>query len=401
MIRYLTAGESHGPGLTLILEGCPAGLAIDFDEINYELSRRQKGYGRGGRMKIERDKVIPQSGIRHGKTLGTPISFLINNRDWENWQDVMHSVNPMPDDLTGQKAKLAYDNTRPRPGHADLSGAIKFHHDDLRNVLERASARETAAKVALGAIAKQFLGQFGIEFGSHVVRIGSVELEGYDLSLSEIRERSEKSEVRCVDPATEEKMVAVIREAIVKKDSLGGVYEVLVDGLPVGLGGYSQADVRLDGKLAAAVMSIPSVKGVEVGMGFETARRHGSEVHDQIYYDKDGAKHSSKNKGGFYRKTNNAGGLEGGMTNGERLVIRAANKPISTLYQPLDTVDIKTKEAAVAIVERTDNCVTPAHCVVAEAVIALTLFDVFLDKFGHDNMDDIQAAWQRHIDFEI
>ncbi len=397
MIRYLTAGESHGPGLTLILEGCPAGLAIDFDQINYELSRRQKGYGRGGRMKIERDKVSPQSGIRHGQTLGSPISFLINNRDWENWQEIMHSVNPMPETLTGQKAKLAYDNTRPRPGHADLSGAIKFHHTDLRNVLERASARETAAKVALGAIAKQFLAQFGIEFGSHVVRIGSVELSSCDLSLEEIRVRSEESEVRCVDPATEEKMIAAIREAIVKKDSLGGVYEVLVDGLPVGLGGYSQSDVRLDGKLAAAVMSIPSVKGVEIGMGFETAQRHGSEVHDQIYYDKD----SDKKKGRFFRKTNNAGGLEGGMTNGERLVIRAANKPISTLYQPLDTVDILTKKPAEAIVERTDNCVTPAHCVVAEAVIALTLFDVFLDKFGHDNMDDIKAAWQRHTDFEL
>jgi chorismate synthase len=397
MIRYLTAGESHGPGLTLILDGCPAGLAIDFEQINYELSRRQKGYGRGGRMKIERDKVTPQSGIRHGKTLGSPISFLISNRDWENWQDVMHPVNPMPDGLTGQKGKLAYDNTRPRPGHADLSGAIKFHHQDLRNVLERASARETAAKVALGAIAKQFLAQFDIEFGSHVVRIGSVEMGACDLSLAEIRERSEESEVRCVDPDTEKKMVAVIKEAIVRKDSLGGVYEVLVDGLPVGLGGYSQSDVRLDGKLAAAVMSIPSVKGVEVGMGFETARRFGSEVHDQIYYDKDGAKH----KGRFLRKTNNAGGLEGGMTNGERLVVRAANKPISTLYQPLDTVDIKTKKPAEAIVERTDNCVTPAHCVVAEAVIALTLFDVFLDKFGHDNLDDIKAAWQRHLDYSI
>ncbi len=397
MIRYLTAGESHGPGLTLILEGCPAGLVIDFDQINYELSRRQKGYGRGGRMRIEQDKVVPQSGIRHGKTLGSPISFLINNRDWKNWQEIMHPVDEMPETLTGQKAKLAYENTRPRPGHADLSGAIKFHHKDLRNVLERASARETAAKVALGAIAKQFLGQFGIEFASHVVRIGSVELAECDLALAEIRELSEESEVRCVDSATEEKMVAVIREAIVKKDSLGGVYEILVDGLPVGLGGYSQTDVRLDGKLAAVMMSIPSVKGVEIGMGFETAYRFGSEVHDEIYYDKDGP----KNKGRFYRKTNNAGGLEGGMTNGERLVIRAANKPISTLYQPLDTVDMLSKEPAEAIVERTDNCVTPAHCVIGEAVVALALFDVFLDKFGHDNMDDIRAAWQRHLDFEI
>ncbi len=397
MIRYLTAGESHGPGLTLILEGCPASVPLDLEQIDYELSRRQKGYGRGGRMKIERDRIIPQSGIRHGKTLGSPISFLINNRDWENWEPIMHPVNPIPEGYSGQKRGLAFDNVRPRPGHADLSGAIKFHHRDLRNVLERASARETAAKVALGAIAKQFLAQFDIEFGSHVIRIGSVELGACNLPLAEIRERSENSEVRCVDPATEEKMIAEIRAAIVKKDSLGGVYEVLVDGLPVGLGGFSQSDVRLDGKLAAAVMSIPSVKGVEIGMGFETAKRRGSEVHDQIYYDKDGDPH----KGRFYRKTNNAGGLEGGMTNGERLVIRAANKPISTLYQPLDTVDILTKEPAVAIVERTDNCVTPAHCVVAEAVVALTLFDAFLDKFGHDNLEDIKAAWQRHLEFEL
>jgi len=398
MIRFLTAGESHGRGLTCIIDGCPAGIPIDFDQINFELSRRQKGYGRGARMKIETDRVIPQAGIRHGKTIGSPISFIIPNKDWENWSDIMDAVEPPPDTLVGQKKKLAFDNRRPRPGHADLPGAIKFHHSDLRNVLERASARETAARVACGAVAKQFLAQFNVEFASHVVRIGSAVapkniLEEY--SLSEIRERTEKSEVRCVDGETETAMIAAIKRAIVKRDSLGGVYETIIAGLPVGLGGFSQWDTRLDGKLAAAFMSIPSVKGVEIGLGFACAELHGSEVHDQIYYDEQG----EKTKGRFYRKTNNAGGLEGGITNGEHLIIRAACKPISTLYQPLDTVDLPTKKPAEAIVERTDNCVVPAHCVIAETVAALVLFEAFLDKFGRDNMDDIRAAYDRHLDY--
>lgn len=397
MIRYLTAGESHGPGLVCIVDGCPAGLKIDFGEINFQLSRRQKGYGRGARMKIERDKVTPQSGIRHGKTIGSPISFLIENKDWENWSEIMDPVNPPPETLTGQKHKLAFDNRRPRPGHADLPGAIKFHHRDLRNVLERASARETAARVACGSIARQFLESFGVQFASHVVRIGKATLNGTDLPLESIREMSEASEVRCVDPDVEKEMVAAIKEAIVKRDSLGGVYEIIVDGLPAGLGGFSQWDTRLDGRLAAAFMSIPSVKGVEIGMGFEAAERFGSEVHDQIYFDEKG----DPKKGRFYRKTNNAGGLEGGITNGERIVIRAANKPISTLYQPLATVDLPTKKPAEAIVERTDNCVTPAHCVIGETVAALVLWEAFLEKFGGDNMDDIRAAYENYLAYQI
>lgn len=397
MIRFLTAGESHGPGLVCIVDGCPAGLEIDFEEINFQLARRQKGYGRGARMKIERDKVTPQSGIRHGKTIGSPISFLIENKDWENWSEIMDPVNPPPETLKGHKHKLAFDNRRPRPGHADLPGAIKFHHRDLRNVLERASARETAARVACGSIARQFLESFGVQFASHVVRIGKATMSGTDLPLENIRELSEASEVRCVDPDVEKEMVAAIKEAIVKRDSLGGVYEVIVDGIPAGLGGFSQWDTRLDGRLAAAFMSIPSVKGVEIGMGFETAERFGSEVHDQIYFDEKG----DPKKGRFYRKTNNAGGLEGGITNGERIVIRAANKPISTLYQPLATVDLPTKKPAEAIVERTDNCVTPAHCVIGETVAALVLWEAFLEKFGGDNMDDIRAAFDNYLEYQI
>ena len=389
MIRFLTAGESHGPGLTCILDGCPAGVSIDFDLINFELKRRQKGYGRGARMKIESDQVEAMSGIRSGKTLGSPISFVIRNRDWENWTEIMDPRFPPSEELTGKKWKLAFDNRRPRPGHADLAGAIKFHEHDLRNVLERASARETAARVACGAIAKQFLSNFEIEFASHVTRIGNVSLETPDLSLAKIRELSEESEVRCVDKNKEAEMVAAIKEAIVAKDSLGGVYEILVAGLPAGLGSFSQWDTRLDSRLGAAMMSIQSVKGVEIGMGFRSAKMRGSEVHDRIYYEKGG----DPRKGGFYRKTNNAGGLEGGITNGEMLVVRAANKPISTLYQPLDTVDIHTKEPAVAIVERTDNCVTPAHCVIGEAMVALVLFEAFLERYGRDNLAQVRSAY--------
>lgn len=403
MVRFLTAGESHGPGLVCIIDGCPAGLSVDIAEINHQLARRQKGYGRGGRMKIERDKVTPQSGLRHGQTLGSPISFLIENKDWENWTEIMDPVSPPPDSLVGQKRKLAFDTHRPRPGHADLSGAIKYHHHDLRNVLERASARETAAKVACGAVARQFLESFGIQFASHVVRIGVVSLENWsrencELSPAEILRLSEESEVRCIDSETEKRMIAAIREAISKKDSLGGVYEVIVSGVPVGLGSYTQWDRRLDGKLAQAFMSVPSVKGVEIGLGFESTGIFGSVAHDEIFFAAEGDT-EDPHQGGFRRQTNRAGGIEGGISNGQNIVVRVAAKPISTLYRPLQTVDLETGKPAEAIVERTDHCVVPAHCVIGEAVAALVLFEAFLDKFGADNMDDIRQAYQRHLDY--
>lgn len=388
MLTFLTSGESHGPQLTTIIDGLPAGLPIKVDEINYQLARRQKGYGRGGRMKIEHDTVEIVSGIRHGVLMGGPVTLVVRNRDWENWTRIMHPTDPIPDDLHLREERLAHDTTRPRPGHADLAGAVKWNHHDMRNVLERASARETAARVAVGALARQLLEYFGVGFASHVVRIGPVALpRGYDTSsLARIRELTEASEVRCLDRATEDQMIAAIRAAKKARDSLGGVAEIVVGGLPVGLGGFSQWYHRLDGRLAGALMAIHSIKGVEIGLGFETAERRGSEVHDQIHFDPDG----DPRRKGFFRETNNAGGLEAGITNGEQLVIRMAAKPISTLNQPLQTVDVVSKEKAEAIVERTDNCVVPAVAVIGETVTALTLAEAFLEKFGADNLAETE-----------
>ncbi|MFQ6007481.1 MAG: chorismate synthase [Candidatus Zixiibacteriota bacterium] len=398
MLTYLTAGESHGPQLTAVIDGFPAGFHVDIESINRQLARRQKGYGRGGRMKIEQDKVEVVSGIRGGYTMGGPITFVIHNKDWKNWSDIMHPLNPISKDLPPKKKSLAFATTRPRPGHADLAGAIKYNHYDLRNVLERASARETAARVTLGALARQLLAHFNVEFASHVVQIGSVRLpDGYNLSnLKSIIELSENSEVRCIDRKTEQGMIEAIKLAKKKRDSLGGVVEVMVRGLPVGLGSFSQWHRRLDGRLAAALMAIPSVKGVEIGLGFAASSKTGSEVHDEISYDP----HGDPAKKKFYRKTNNAGGIEGGITNGEDIVLRVVGKPISTLNQPLKTIDVKTKQPAEAIVERTDNCVIPALAVICENVAALVLADAFLEKFGADNLVEIERNYKAFLNTE-
>jgi len=395
MLRFLTAGESHGPMLTVIVDGMPAGLQIDIDSLNFQMARRQKGYGRGGRMKIERDQVEIVSGIRSSVTMGGPVTFLIHNKDWENWTRIMDPLMPIREDLGLKEKRLAFETTAPRPGHADLPGAIKWNHHDMRNVLERASARETAARVAAGSLARQFLEHYDIHIASHVVAIGDVELpEGYDVTdIEKLVAISEASQVRCIDTDTETRMIEAIRSAKKKRDSLGGVAEIIIRGLPVGLGGLSQWSDRLDGRLAQAMMSVQSVKGVEIGGGFASAKKFGSAVHDEIFFDPKGDPRKKR----FHRKSNNAGGLEGGMTNGEDLVIRVAAKPISTLNQPLKTVDVVTKEKKEAMVERTDNCVVPALGVVCEAMAALILADAFMHKFGHDNIEEITRNFESWI----
>ena len=396
MLSYLTAGESHGPQLTAIIDGLPAGMPVSLDQINFQLARRQKGYGRGGRMKIETDRATIRSGVRSGFTMGGPITLVIANRDWANWTEIMDPLKPVGKNLGLKKERLAFATTNPRPGHADLAGGIKWQHHDLRNVLERASARETAARVALGALTRQFLEPFGIMFASHVVQIGDItlppEIDRSDLYA--LVEKSEASEVRCLDPDISRLMVAAIREAKKKRDSLGGIVEITVGGLPVGLGSFSQWQQRLDAQLAAAMMSIPSVKGVEIGLGFAAARKRGSALHDRIYFDPEGP----AAKKGFYRTSNNAGGLEGGITNGEDIVVRVAAKPISTLNQPLDSVDVKTKQATKAMVERTDNCVVPAIAVIGEAMAAMVLADAFMAKFGSDNMAEIERNYRNYLE---
>jgi chorismate synthase len=397
MLTYLTSGESHGPQLTAIIDGLPAGLSVDLERLQFQMARRQKGYGRGGRMKIETDLVEVVSGLRHGRTLGSPITFVIKNRDWENWAAIMDPIQPLPETLSARDESRVRDTTRPRPGHADLPGGIKYHHHDLRNVLERASARETAARMALGALCRQLLEHFGVAFASHVVRIGSVSLppDGYDLTdLTRVAEITEASEVRCLDKEIEARMIEDIRDAKTHRDSVGGVVEIIVRGLPVGLGSFSQGRQRLDSRLAAAMMSIPSVKGVEIGMGFTAAGKRGSEVHDEIFYDPQG----DPRKKGFYRATNAAGGLEGGITSGEDVLIRVASKPISTLNRPLRTVDVVTKKPQEAMVERTDNCVVPALAVICESEAAIELAQVFLQKFGSDNLEETQRNFQAFLD---
>ncbi|RKX20924.1 MAG: chorismate synthase [Candidatus Zixiibacteriota bacterium] len=395
MFNYLTAGESHGPQLTAIVEGVPAGLNIDIKKINYQLSRRQKGYGRGGRMKIEADTVEIVSGVRNGVTLGSPITLVIKNDDWENWTKIMDPINPIAENLNLKENKLAYDTQTPRPGHADLSGGIKYNQKDLRNILERASARETAARVAVGSVARIFLEEFEIKFTSHVVQIGEVKLEtNFEIKdIEEFNALAEKSEVRCVDTDVAGKMINAIKTAKEKKDSLGGVVEIIVRGLPVGLGSYTQWYKRLEGNLAQVLMSVQSVKSVEIGLGLRASGMYGSSVHDEIFYNKKG---DSKKKN-FYRKTNNAGGLEGGITTGEDLIIRVGCKPISTLNKPLNSVDVKTKNKTKAMVERTDNCVVPALAVVCEGCIAPVLAKAFTEKFGSDNMDEIKRNFDSFL----
>lgn len=377
-----------------IVEGMPSGLPLTAEAINVDLARRQRGYGRGGRMRIEKDQVEIVAGVRQGRTLGGPIGLIIQNRDWENWQKVM-AVEP--------EAQVPSERvvTKPRPGHADLVGAIKYGHQDIRNVLEKASARETAIRVAVGAVAKQLLAQFGIKVISHVVEIGGVRIherkpkEPWD--PEEIFQKAEASEVRCADPEASNRMMARIKEAKLKGDTLGGVFEVVVTRPPVGLGSYSQWDRRLNARLAMALMSIQAIKGVEIGLGFEVARRFGSEVHDEIFYAKTGIKKGSE-VAGFYRKTNNAGGVEGGVTNGQDIVLRAAMKPIATLYAPLKSVDILTKEAFEATVERSDVCSVPAAGVVGEAVVAFEIADEMIRKFGGDSLAEMKRNYDAYME---
>jgi chorismate synthase len=374
MIRYLTAGESHGQCLTGILEGLPAGLAISAADIDQDLRRRQLGYGRGGRMQIEQDHAQILSGVRFGRTLGSPLSLLIENKDWVNWQDRMAVESSA---ATEPPAPL----TAPRPGHADLPGLLKYRQNDIRNILERASARETAMRVALGAVCRVFLRQFGIGVASHVVQIGRVKstLDFSSLAPDEINRMADLSPVRCLDPDAAAAMTRAIDEAQKQGDTVGGMFTVIVAGLPVGLGTMMHPDRRLDAILAAAVMSIPAIKAVGFGLAEESAGRSGSDMHDRYY----------PGEHDIVRQTNHAGGIEGGMSTGEPLVIRAAMKPLSTLGQPLDTVDLATREAAVAIRERSDVCAVPAAAVVAEAVCMLALMNPFLEKFGGDSMAEI------------
>lgn len=350
MLRYLTAGESHGEALVAILEGMAANLPLSVSDINKELIRRQVGYGRGGRMKIEKDEAEILSGVRLGKTMGSPISLLIKNRDWENWKEVMAieegKVEPV---------------TKPRPGHADLAGAIKYNQKDIRNVLERASARETAARVAVGAVCKKFLSEFKLTISSQILHIGGF--------------TSESEWKKAIDKAKAE------------GDSLGGVFEIRVENVPIGLGSYVQADRRLDGRLAGGLMSIPAIKGVGVGLGFKASSPPGSKVHDEIFFE----------KGKFVRKTNNAGGLEGGITNGQPIIIKVAMKPISTLKKPLKTVDLATKEACEAHVERADVCALEAAAVVGEGVVAFEIAKAFLEKFGEDSLQEIKRAFESYL----
>lgn len=374
-MRYLTAGESHGPQLTTIIEGLPAGMPILAEDINADLARRQKGHGRGRRMQIEKDRAEIVSGVRHGHTLGSPVTLVVENNDWKHWTEIM---GPEPIE-EGKEGEIKRKITNPRPGHADLNGGLKYGHRDLRNVLERSSARETTVRVAAGAVAKKLLSLLGIEVASHVIEIGGVksEVDQYD-SIDSLREVTEKSPVRCLDPEAEKEMMKAIDEAKENGDSIGGIVEVIVEGMPAGVGSYVHYDRKLDAKLAAAMVSINAFKGVEIGIGFEAARKPGSEVHDEIEW--------SEEKG-YYRSTNRLGGFEGGMTTGMPIVVRGVMKPIPTLYKPLKTVDIDTKKPYSASIERSDSCAVPAAAVVAESVIAWELASAIVDQFHADRMD--------------
>lgn len=385
-LRFLTAGESHGPALTVILEGVPSGLPLTPDDINRDLQRRQQGYGRGLRMrKIERDIVRFLGGVRHGVTLGSPIAMIIENRDFENWQLAM-SPEPLDEPVPDEKRRPFFV---PRPGHADLAGAVKYGTKDLRPILERASARETAARVAAGAVAKKLLSELGIRLISHVVALGSVtaQVDASQLPFDEIVARAESSELRCLDTEAEAAMKSLIDAANEKGDTLGGVFEVIAEGVPIGLGSHVHWDRKLDGRLAQAVMSIHAVKGVEIGRAFEMARCFGSQVHDPFLPPNP----NTPDWRFFPRASNNAGGLEGGVTNGERVIIRGAMKPLSTLRSPLASLDLRTLQPARAHVERSDVCAVPAAGIVAEAMVALVLADALLEKFGGDHMDELKA----------
>lgn len=389
MLRFLTAGESHGQALVAILEGVPAGLAVDFDAITAELRRRQGGYGRGRRMAIESDRADALSGIRHGLSTGGPIALMIPNKDWENWQRTMHVRAEQPADAAGAERAAV---TRPRPGHADLAGAVKYAHDDIRDVLERASARETAARVAVGAIARQLMQLFGTEIASHVFSIGGVSLPDHlALTFADIRGIPADRSLHCADLGLERQMMAEIDRAREAGDTMGGSFEVIAHNVPVGLGSYVQWDRKLDGRLAQAVMSIPAIKAVGIGRGPGAAALPGSRLHDEILPH---AGLPRSNGVGVDRPTNNAGGLEGGVTNGEDLRVSGYMKPIATLMSPLRSVDLATMAESRATVERSDICAVPAAAVVAEAMVALVLADAVLEKFGGDSVAELVASWR-------
>ncbi len=375
MLRYITSGESHGKCLTSILEGIPANVLVDIDEINLEMKKRQSGYGRGGRMKIESDKVEILSGMRGKVTIGSPIAIQIMNRDYENWTKYMNPV----DDIDRETKKV----NNVRPGHADLVGALKYDFDDARNVLERSSARETASRVAVGALCKQVLKQFNIEFASHIVKIGDAEIDKiYDFNY--IKDNVDSSEVRCVDKNIEKLMIKEIDFAKENKDTLGGIIEIRVKNVPPGLGSYIHYDKKVDAHIAMNIMSIQAIKGVEIGIGFEVASNKGSDVMDEIFYNKEK---------GIYRETNRLGGIEGGMTTGDEILIRCAMKPIPTLYRPLNSINMNTLENYKATVERSDTCAVPACSIVCENVVAFVILQFFLEKFGKDNIEDIKKSY--------
>lgn len=379
MLRYITSGESHGKCLTSILEGIPANVLIDIDEINLEMKKRQSGYGRGGRMKIESDKVEILSGMRGKVTIGSPIAIQIMNKDYENWTNYMNPV----DDIDNETKKI----NNVRPGHADLVGTLKYDFDDARNVLERSSARETASRVAVGALCKQVLKQFNIEFASHIVKIGNAKIDKiYDFDY--IKDNVDLSEVRCVDKNIEKLMIKEIDFAKENKDTLGGIIEIRVKNVPPGLGSYIHYDKKIDAHIAMNIMSIQAIKGVEIGIGFEVASNKGSDVMDEIFYNKEK---------GIYRETNRLGGIEGGMTTGDEILIRCAMKPIPTLYKPLNSININTLENYKATVERSDTCAVPACSIVCENVVAFVILQFFLEKFGKDNIEDIKKSYTSYM----
>ncbi|MBI2073571.1 MAG: chorismate synthase [Gemmatimonadetes bacterium] len=390
-MRFTTAGESHGKALVAILEGIPAGLPLVAEDVNHQLKRRMGGYGRGARMKIEADTVEYLSGVRAGQTLGSPIAMLIPNRDWENWADVM-AAEPDEGGSGGRGGSTRRRQvTRPRPGHADLVGVLKYDRPDARDILERASARETAARVACGAVCRRLLAEFGVEIGSHVVELGPVRATAPDPLPTPLNDAADASPVRCLDPAATEAMMRAIDAAKSAGDTLGGIVEVVARGLVLGLGSHVSWDRKLDGRIGQAMMSIPAVKGVEIGLGFEAARRKGSEVHDEI------VRGGRTETGGLARRTNRAGGLEGGMTTGEPLVVHVAMKPISTLMQPLGTVELTTGERAQAQSERSDVSAVPAMGVIAEGVLAIVLAQAMGEKFGGDSVGEMRANFDAYV----
>ncbi|MGM0440939.1 MAG: chorismate synthase [Elusimicrobiota bacterium] len=381
MIRYYTAGESHGKSVTVILEGIPAGLKITPAYINKELARRQKGYGRGKRMEIEKDKVEITSGVRLGETIGSPICMVVKNRDWPNWKETMSvdKINLNRDEIL----------TEPRPGHADLAGVLKYNRNDMRDILERASARETAARVAAGAVAKKLLNDLKIDVVSFTKQIGKVKTEAINISPRDIPAATEDSPLRCIDKEAEAKMIEEIEKAKEAGDTVGGVFSVVVEGLPPGLGSHTQWDLKLDGKIAQALMSIQAIKGVETGRGFDMAKMRGSKVHDEIKYNTD--------KKEFYRTSNNAGGFEGGMSNGENLIFNAVMKPISSLRKPLASVDMKTKREIKSAKVRSDVCAVPAAGVVGEAAVALEISKALKSKTGGDSFNEMQRNYKNYL----